>query len=464
MASSPVLAQDRTKVSSATVARPLARVLQLCVVASLALVARVGIYLALPSHWKFDQLLPWDGWGRIAVLMSKGYGLSDNYLMTYFPLAAPQPTASRPPLPVFLFAAVIKLFGEKLFPVIVTQAIIDVGSSVLIYLIIRRLFQQGAFVVGPALKLGTKDDSERFGHITGLVGILAYAFYLPEWPYAIGFQSEPLFTLLLTAAMVFVLTRESRNDVIAAGIFFGLAALARPSIILFPIMLTPWLIWGRKLSWKRVVLMPVLTFVVLIPWGVRNYVTFHHFIITESLAGYNLYRNSTQIESDNYIRFVSGEEGNPKIIKLLESRGLSPQTISEPDLDRLLRNEAIKVIVAHPGRYLNLCAHRALWLYYDGEAGSQTTGSLPYVYLGMTLSLLGMIVFTLWRYRGPWIKQLMPIWMLFFYIIPIHAMIVSQVRYFLPLVPILICVAAYGTARVIAELRGAMNYRSAKTV
>jgi len=191
---------------------------------------------------------------------------------------------------------------------------------------------------------------------------------------------------------------------------------------------------------------------------------FHHFIITESLAGYNLYRNSTQIESDNYIRFVSGDEGNPKIIKLLESKGLSIQTISEPDLDKLLRNEAIKVITAHPARYINLCAHRALWLYYDAEAGSQTAGSLPFVYLGITLSMLGMIGFTLWRYRGPWIKRLMPIWMLFFYIIPIHSMIVSQVRYFLPMVPILICVAAYGTARVIAELRGAINHKSAKTV
>jgi 4-amino-4-deoxy-L-arabinose transferase-like glycosyltransferase len=462
MASSRVLAQDPANLSSAPVARPMARILQLCVVAAMALFTRVGIYLALPSHWKFDQLLPWDGWGRIAVLMSKGYGLSDNYLMTYFPLTAgPQPTASRPPLPVFLFAAVIKVFGEELFPVIVTQAVLEVGTSVLIYVIIRRLFQQGAFVVAPNLK--TRNDVDFFSHITGLVGVFAYAFYLPEWPYAIGFQSEPVYTLLLTAAMVFVLTRESRRDLILAGMLFGLAGLARPSIILFPIMLTPWFIWGRKLSWKRVVVLPVMTFVVLIPWGIRNYLTFHHFIITESLAGYNLYRNSTQIESDNYIRFVSGEEGNPKIIKLLESKGLSIKNISEPDLDKLLRNEAIKVILAHPGRYINLCAHRALWLYYDEGAGSQTADSLPYVYFGITISLLGMVAFTLWRYRGPWVKQLMPIWMLFFYIIPVHAMIVSQVRYFLPLVPILICVAAYGTARLITEVRAAIHSRSAKT-
>ena len=465
MASSRVLAQDRANLASSAVAKPFAKILQLCVAASLALVTRVGVYLAVPSHWKFEQLLPWDGWGRIAVLMSKGYGLSDNYLMTYFPLArGPQPTASRPPLPVILFAAVIKLFGEELFPIIVTQALIEVGTSVLVYVIIRRLFQQGSFVMSSNLKVGAKNDVDKFSHLTALLGVVGYAFYLPEWPYAIGFQSEPVYTLLLTGAMVFILTRESRRDLILAGILFGFAGLARPSIILFPIMLTPWLIWGRKLSWKRVLLLPVMTFVVLVPWGIRNYVIFHHFIITESLAGYNLYRNSTQIESDDYIRFVPGEEGNPKIVKLLESKGLSIENISEPELDRLLRNEAIKVIVAHPGRYINLCLHRVLWLYYDEDAGSQTAGSLPYVYLGMTLSLLGMVVFTLWRYRGPWIKQLMPIFMLFFYIIPIHAMIVSQVRYFLPLVPILICVAAYGTTRVVTELRTALYSRSAKTV
>src|SRR6185369_14926878 len=126
MASSRLVAQVGTNITSLPVVRPFRRILQVCAVASLALITRVGVYLAVPSHWKFDQLLPWDGWGRIAVLISRGYGLSDNHLMTYFPLAAPQATASRPPLPVFLFAAVIKLFGEELFPIIVTQAAIEI--------------------------------------------------------------------------------------------------------------------------------------------------------------------------------------------------------------------------------------------------------------------------------------------------------------------------------------------------
>src|SRR5205807_150484 len=128
------------------------------------------------------------------------------------------------------------------------------------------------------------------------------------------------------------------------GVLFGLASLARPTILIFPAVLIPWLVWGRHVQWKQAVLLPLMTIVVIVPWGVRNYLVFHKVILTETLAGYNLYRNSSQIEEPGYIRFVSGEEGNPKIVKLLESRGQSPNTISEPELDQLLKSEAIKVI------------------------------------------------------------------------------------------------------------------------
>jgi len=90
---------------------------------------------------------------------------------------------------------------NSFFPIVVTQAILEVGTSVLIYVIIRRLFQQGAFGIGSGDKLSLTNNTDRLGHITGLVGVLGFAFYLPEWPYAIGFQSEPVYMFLLTAAM-----------------------------------------------------------------------------------------------------------------------------------------------------------------------------------------------------------------------------------------------------------------------
>src|SRR5581483_2915405 len=329
MASSRVLVREHTELTAAVALKPIARISHIVAVAGLTFATRVGIYLAISSHWKFEQLLPWDGWGRIALLMSKGYGLADDHLMTYFPLSAPAPTASRPPVPVLLFAAVLKLFGEQLLPIIVTQALLEAGTAALIYIIVKKMFERGTFVNGFV--------NNSLAQGTAFVAAAGFAFSAPEWPYAIGFQSEPVYTFLLTSAMAFVLLSDSRRSLIFSGILFGLAALARPSILVFPALLVPWLIWGRHISWKQAILLPAMMVLVLIPWGVRNYVVFHHAIFTETLAGYNLYRNSTQIEQDNYIRFVSGEEGNPKILKMLQSKGLSPETISEPDLDKLLR-------------------------------------------------------------------------------------------------------------------------------
>ena len=72
----------------------------LCVVAALTMVTRVGLFVVLWRRWNFEEEFTWDGWGRIASFMARGYGLADTYLITYFPLGdVPVPTAARPPCP-----------------------------------------------------------------------------------------------------------------------------------------------------------------------------------------------------------------------------------------------------------------------------------------------------------------------------------------------------------------------------
>ncbi|MDT5061342.1 MAG: hypothetical protein QOH63_1801 [Acidobacteriota bacterium] len=405
---------------------------------------RVGTYLSLSNRWDFRQALTWDGWGRIALFMSHGYGLADNYRLTYFLLGdIPVPTAARMPLPIFLFAGTLRLFGNGLLQIVILQAVIDAGTAVITYLITCRLFRTVEFIHG--------NSGQHLSHLAGLLAALGFAFFLPEWSYFIGFQSEPLLTFLLTAALALAMFARIPIHLVATGAFFGLAALVNPSVLPFTILLVPWLIWGRGLTFRRALLVPVLALLIVLPWGLRNYVVFHQAVITNTLGGYNFYRHSGVIEEDNYLRYVKYDEANEKILNLLNSRGLTPNTTSETALDALLMQEARQIIMAHPWRYVNLCLHRAVWLFYYEDLDDYIVNH-PKLYYAFKLALYGMLCLAVWRYRGKWIKRVTPLWLMFGYIILVHSIIVAQFRYLLPLIPLLLSICAYAVVQGSLEI------------
>ena len=75
------------------------------------------------------------------------------------------------------------------------------------------------------------------------------------------------------------------------------------------------------------------------------------------------------------------------------------------------------------------------------------------IYLGAVLMLFGSVAFGFWPYGGDWIPELMPIWLLVGYTIVVHAFIVAQFRFLVPLVPSLLCPGAYIAMRALADLR-----------
>ncbi|MBI4535151.1 MAG: hypothetical protein HY708_02660 [Ignavibacteriae bacterium] len=418
---------------------------QVACVTALTFGLRVLFYVVYGSRWSFEEAMYWDGWGRIALFMSQGYGLADTHLLTYFPVSEMAlPTASRPPLPILMFAPVLRLFGENLFPIVLLQIMIDTATAFLIYLLTYRLLRTGVFTFPKA--------SDRAFHYTGLLASLGFAFFTPEWSRTSGFYSEPLFTLLLTLGVGVILLYRSPRAFLLSGLLFGLAALARPSILLFPLVLLLWLIWGERVLLKHALLLPLCMAFVLLPWGVRNYVVFQRVIVTQTLGGYDLFRHSGQIEHDDYIRWVPTGEGEERVLNFLRERRLTPQTISEPELDALLSREALRIIWEHPWRYLNLSFHRATWLFYDHHLDRRGRGShLAAIYFGFVFLPFGLVALGWWRYRGAWIRRLTPVWLMVGYTIVIHAMIAAQFRFILPLVPLLSCVSGYVVARIISD-------------
>ena len=111
--------------------------------------------------------------------------------------------------------------------------------------------------------------------------------------------------------------------------------------------------------------------------------------------GYDLYRHSGAIEGEDYLRWVSRgehrEDPEPG-----GSRGLSLEVMSESDLNRLLTIEAVKIIRAHPWRYLNLSIHRATWCSRPKRRDPAGV-VVRAMNSGFLVLLFGLVVLALWR-------------------------------------------------------------------
>jgi hypothetical protein len=104
---------------------------------------------------------------------------------------------------------------------------------------------------------------------------------------------------------------------------------------------------------------------VIAPWLARNYAAFGHPVVGTTLTGYNLYRENSQLRTDDYLRFVSSVEGVSAVVTVLERRPDLQGTENEAQMDAVYREEAIRIIAAHPFRYAALFAYRFAMLWFD---------------------------------------------------------------------------------------------------
>ena len=100
-------------------------------------------------------------------------------------------------------------------------------------------------------------------------------------------RSEPLFMMLLLAAILLVLRERGAP----AGVALGLAALTRPSALLCIPLFALFLWWRRKPRTLRgAALLILAASLTLAPWAVRNYLRFHEVILVNDAGGFNFWR------------------------------------------------------------------------------------------------------------------------------------------------------------------------------
>lgn len=389
--------------------------------------------LTRPPHLNIAQT--GDYWQIITNLIKgQGYSMCDR---SYFPFCGPsnQVTATREPAPVLFFTLSALLFPNNLVAAAVLELVLFIGILIALYLLTKRLA----------------------GIRTALLASLIWAAYLPGLKLVPQISGDLMGTLGITVGIYFVsLARKTdlNRDWILAGAGLGLAVMSRSAslvivlVMAMGLLVESWSKHGKWLEWLRPSFLIVLiTAVMMFPWLVRNQVEFGKPVLGSSLTGYNIYRQNFIVGSPNYLHYVGASEGAQAIQSLLERRPDLLGTENEAQMDLVYRQEGLKIIFAHPIKYLALSTYRFLPLWFNwgiSEAYGTPESYFDYLIMVEQAFLLFLALFGAFRQK----LEIWPLWAGILGISLAYMSIDCQLRYLVSVMPLVICLAGIGLVKI----------------
>jgi 4-amino-4-deoxy-L-arabinose transferase-like glycosyltransferase len=293
----------------------------------LALLLRVGYMAATPGYELVHDATDYD---RAATTVAQGEG---------WPLAHGRATTFRPPAYPLLLAGVYKVAGVERADEhdrVVPARILGVVIGTLIVLMVFLLAQQ------------------LWGRRVALIAMAGAAVYVPLILVGGAVMSEPLFALLLLAALAAAIQHRRSTHawrwVVLSGVLAGLTCLTRANalVLLLPLGLAVWTVrprWSPR-ALAAPALLVVLALLTISPWTIRNAVTFHRFIPVSTQLGSALagtYNDQARLDKENPASWRA-------LFHIPEYQGLTARVrgISEPDFEDILRSRSKAYIREHP--------------------------------------------------------------------------------------------------------------------
>jgi hypothetical protein len=197
-----------------------------------------------------------------------------------------------------------------------------------------------------------------------------------------------------------------------------------------------------KRLWASVLLVLVV-FAMMLPWLVRNTIVFGSPVLGTTLNGYNLYRHNYMLGSDDYLRYIAGEEAHQAILALIGRHPELRGTENEAQINNIYMREALKVIAAHPVRYAQLVVYRFLPLWFDwqiDEAYGAPSPHLDYYEMAVQAFLLITALIAVWK---TW-KRSWPLWTSIIVYCLGYMAVVGQLRYLVGVMPLVMSISATG--------------------
>ena len=401
---------------------------------SAALVARIGYLLPQIAEKKFtgaDTQL----YVEIASNLVGGNGFAANQGATAF---------VSPGFRFFL-AACFEIFGANLVWASVAQCVFASLTCVFIAKIAARLFGQSV------------------GLTAGLTAAFFYELIIWASPQLL---TEPLYIFFLAPAIYYLvsfLTLEKNNLhlVVLSGMCFGLAGLVRPlavpvavSICLF---LTIFFV-SRRRRRSREIFQPVLLLsaclLVMMPWGVRNYLTMNHFTLL-SLEGGHVFWLGNNPDYDKYEHPDFTKFGGYTVMFKPYPAEVS-QARNEVEANQAFYAAARRHIFEHPLDFIVRGFHKTWNMWRPTFSGGSARNLLVSwtIYPLILFSALGTMFFCLKskRFNSSKLAIYALVW-IFLTHLAIHFLVTGEIRFRLPVWIVLIPFSAYFLTNIFFFLR-----------
>lgn len=413
------------------------------------LVLRLGVAVLIDTTFEVSKDAE-DVYARIGENLAQGNGF----------VAEPggEPILHRAPLYPLFLAGIYALFGApNPFAVLVSQALLDAASGLLIW------------------QLGI-----RFGGRIGVIAALLFAIYPLSAYYTLRLQPESLFTLVLLTVIITLIRAMASGKsglFLLVGILGAAAALVKPAMVgLIPFVAFLLLVRAGK---QMAITIPQVCCLLgaftlgLLPWTLRNYEATGHFIPVATGGGYSLWvgnnliskgRDNDELEGTTLAALLQQQNALLAPFRKEDSRqDLSSAPRKERDRpvnisyeeDRAFTLAALHGIQAHPRETLGLWVRKFFRFWFSIYVLKNRWAQI-YIYAAQSLLLLFAAYGVL---RAQQTRcNIFPLVAVIVYVILVHTLIIATLRYSIPLVPVLLLFATLGVWDAVSRLAPRLGF------
>ncbi len=257
------------------------------------------------------------------------------------------------PLYPYLLAALIKLTDGGFGLLYLLQQLLGVGAAAVLALACRRAV----------------------GDFAALAAAALFLLYHPVIFFAARPLGEPLALFLLIGSIGAAIRRSTASGAVA-GLLGGLAAAARPNLLLVPLAWTAGEGMGGR--WKRASLIALCTALVVLPLTVRNFVVSGHAVLISSNGGITAYHGNGPGARGIFTlpQGFSGEVGRQRQEATLQARIRSGEDLDAVEADGWWGRQAVRERLASPAGSLVLLIKRCMLTLDNHEHGLDSAPSL----------------------------------------------------------------------------------------
>lgn len=247
----------------------------------LAFAIRLAYWERSASFGKYELSYDDDEYYQLGVLFARGEFFQDPYPLRY---------TRAPGLPLFL-TPIFAAFGTRIEIALFFQIGVSMLLVAVTYVTARRAF--GARPGAWAMALMA---------VAPIFASTAGSFLLTETLFA--------FCILLFLYLFWRWTDEgmTAGQAMVSGLVLGYGALVRPLAIYFVLFAAQWILYNQWGRWKwavpRIALVVLGMFLLILPYTLRNYITYERILLIDSTGGWNMWRDHGA-PGDNFLETVS---------------------------------------------------------------------------------------------------------------------------------------------------------------